>query len=51
MKKKLLSIIVLDMPVDKLLSKAEIKRPVHSPHNHPGTVPDSLTTTLQCAPL
>lgn len=50
-KKAKLGVIVWDMTVDKLLSKAEIKFPLHSPHNHPGTAPDPPTTTLQGTPL
>jgi len=40
------------MPVNQLLSEAEMKSPVHPPHSHhsPGTAPDSPTTALQGAP-
>lgn len=51
-KKPKLGVWVSDMPVNQLLSKAEMKLPVHSPHRHrsPGTAPDSPTTGLQGAP-
>lgn len=49
-KKPKLAVWDIDMPVNQLLSKADMKLPAHSPHRpgRPGAAPDSPAQPLRC---